>query len=412
MFKRSSFRTSKIRSALTLVELLIVMALMIILASISLGAMKSLLRGQKVSQASVMVRQYLQNAQMRAVASGRPVAVFFDRISMEDSAGSPIPTNYASTRMQFGEVFPPYTGDVENSMALLVGIPSDPNYANAMVFAPAIGQSSTANVAAGFGAIVSGNLQGGFVSVGDVVEFDDCEARFSITSITPNAPMPGGIQVTFSNPKIAPQIPLPGHPIMKRFRIYRQPTRSLVGSVVLPRGTCVDLSLSGIGISDCGISGGSFSIGSELDGGGTASPRDYSRVGIVFYSDGRIAYVADENTMRTPARVFFDSSSMIFLMVGRMDQVLPGFPASNIKTAALHHPDWGLGELPKSNLVDPENVWITCNPLTGEIRSAPVGALDPTVVEARWLSAQSNVNEVVSDLVIETRALAAAGMSN
>ncbi len=112
----------KRRSALTLIELLIVMGVLVILASISLGAMKTLLRGQKVSQASVTVRQYLQNAQTRAVASGRPVAVFLDRVSMiaGDMTGSPTSANFTSTRLQLGEVFPPYTGDFENAQGRLL----------------------------------------------------------------------------------------------------------------------------------------------------------------------------------------------------------------------------------------------------------------------------------------------------
>lgn len=413
---RVCFRRSR---GLTLIELLIVMAVMIVLASVALGAMKSLLRGQKVSQASVSVKQYLQNAQMRAVASGRPVAVFFDRISMAGTAGGPVSANYTATRIQFGEVFPPYTGDIENSVGKLQDS-SGLGYANTVVFEPSIPLSppnAVENVAAGFGTVSGGNVVGGFISIGDVIEFDDCEARFSITGIAGNVPSTGCITVTFSNPKVARQLPLQsGTSTYKRFRVYRQPTRSLVGSIILPRGTCVDLSLSGVGIADSGIGSGTFYLDKAPDATGTATTGDYSRIGIVFYSNGKIAYIMDENTKADlsvrPKRLFLEASSMIFLMVGRTDQVLPGFPGTNLKTSALQHPDYGASDLPKSNLVDPENIWITCNPLTGEIKSSPVVSLDPTVVGARWTSAQSNVNEIVSDLIIEARSLATAGISN
>ncbi len=415
---RSSFRIAR---GLTLIELLIVMAVMILLASIALGAMKSLLRGQKVSQASVSVKQYLQNAQMRAVASGRPTAVFFDRISMSGvgPTATPVPGNYSATRLQFGEVFPPYTGDVENSVGLLTDS-TGLGYANTLVFQPSIPTpppNAVENVAAGFGVISGANVVGGFISIGDAIEFDDCQARFSISRVSANVPATGCISVTFTNPKVTRQLPLQsGTNTYKRFRVYRQPTRSLVGALVLPRGTCVDFSLSGVGVADSGIGGGTFYLAKAPDSAGTATTGDYSRIGIVFYSDGKIAYIMDENTKADltirPKRVFLDATNMIYLMVGRTDQVLPGYPATNLKTAALQHPDYGASDLPKSNLIDPENIWITCNPLTGEIKSSPVSGLDPTVVEARWTSAQSNVNEIVSDLIIEARSLASAGISN
>lgn len=406
------------RKALTLIELLIVMAVMVILASISMGAMKSLLRGQKVSQAAVSVRQYLQNAQVRAIASGRPVAVFFDRMSMTGVGASPSAANYGSMRLQLGEVFPPYSGDVEGTFGKLVDLAvGGSGYATAVVFEPTqIGftpVNAVENVSSGIGIVSGGNVVGGFVGIGDVIEFDDCQARFSISAIQANSPSPGCITVLFTNPQIARQLPLQsGNNVYKRFRIYRQPTRSLVGSIVLPRGTCVDFSLSGVGVGDSSISNGTFHLAAAPDSMGTATPSDFSRLGIVFHSDGKIGYLMDENRLGALSRTFVDASGLIYLMIGRTDQILPGFPATNMKVAALQHPDHGASDLPKSNLVDPENVWITCNPLTGEIKSCPVAALDMTVVQTRWLSAQSNVNEVVSDLVYDARSLAVAGMSN
>ncbi len=106
-----------VHRGLTLIELLLVSAVMLVLATLSLSAMKGLLRGQKVSQASVTVKQYLQNAQIRALASGRPVAVFIDRVSMVDNgSGNPSQQNFLATRLQFGEVFPAYEGDTENAV--------------------------------------------------------------------------------------------------------------------------------------------------------------------------------------------------------------------------------------------------------------------------------------------------------
>lgn len=455
---KTSFRFAAKR-ALTLVELLIVMALLILLASISLGAMKSLLRGQKVSQASVVVRQYLQNAQMRAVASGRPVAVFLDRISMANSGTGSTPTaaNYSVTRLQFGEVFPPYTGDIDGVSGLLrefdftdsatawvkdgsgnfatSRMPFD-NHADAVEFA-------LADVLSGFGTGDSDSATNpGFVKPGDLIEFEGFTGKFVIERYKLIGA--SNVVVQFFNPPstyslarslkstgarhsiyessdhsaVTPQLSLsvpggapPGYVPTKqvRFRIYRQPTRSMVGSLVLPRGTCIDLSVSGVGLNDNGPDGGTFGLATAPAGLGTPSASDFSRLGLVFNSEGRLAYIIDDNTMRTPSRIALDSSSMVYLMVGRTDQVLPGFPTNSIKMAATQHPDYGASELPKSNLSDPENVWVTCNPFTGEVKTSPNGAVD---LSAKWAAVQANATTPVFDVVSQARSLAAAGMTN
>lgn len=434
-------RRSRLHEGLTLVELLIVSALLLILASLALGSLKSLLKGQKVSQAAVTVRQFVQNAQMRAVSTGRPVAVFFDRVSMLGSdpippnalnivGKIPTPQNFTATRLQLGEVFPPYTGDFENSHGRLVDIDSLSNvnqgYADTVIFSPS-SFNDTDNVKAGLGYVSNSNLIAGFISVGDIIELDGCEAHFSITTIgiAPSSFPAGSIAVSFANAEVVQQqLPLDGSVTYKRFRIFRQPTKSMVGAIALPRGTCVDMSLSGVGIRDSAVQGGTFGLSAAPQLQGTPTVADSSRLAIVFNSDGRVAYVIDENSMRSPRRVFHSASSLIYLLVGRTEQVLPGFHQDgssllkislSAKLAAIQHPDYGNSDLPQSNLVDPENIWVTCNPLTGEIKSCPVKGMDATSayssINSELLSA-TPANISIQNLITETRSLAAAGVNN
>ena len=107
---------------MTLVELLIVMAVLTILATMALTTLKGLLKDQKVTQAARLAQQYIETAKIRAITSGRPVAVFLERVSLNGDSlnpGAPRPENYMATRLSIGEVFPPYIGDVDSAEGAL-----------------------------------------------------------------------------------------------------------------------------------------------------------------------------------------------------------------------------------------------------------------------------------------------------
>jgi len=372
---------------LTLVELLIVMGLLTLLATFSLSGMRDLMRSQKVTQAATLVKQYLQNAQIRAITNGRPVAVFLDRVSMvgdrsvpnnDPNYDAPLAGNYSVTRLQLGEVFPPYVGDIEDTLCELVD--SDSNrYADGIAFGTVPGSASDrARVISGFGFFTGNILTEGFLQAGDLIQVEGCDGVFAIGNykLASESEGSGRIVVPISNMMVTPQLPVPvGSSQLRRFKIYRQPTKSLVGSISLPRGTCVDLSLSGSGPISNGCQLGEFSLNIAPSGGGNLpKPSDFSRVGLVFDAQGRLSYLMDENSMRTTARIIVPTGSSMYLLVGRADQVLPGLRAANAtpSVAALQTDE---GELPPSNLLDPENVWVSCNPFTGEIKSSPVNAV-------------------------------------
>lgn len=405
------------RVGLTLVELLIVMGLLTLLATFSLSGMRDLMRSQKVSQASTLVKQYLENAQIRAITNGRPVAVFLDRVSIvgdrslpanDEAFDAPLASNYTITRLQFGEVFPPYVGDVQDVVGTLgedmtnypINVRSttrtDDGHADQITFA------DVALVASGLGV-------GGFVSQGDLIGLEGYDGLFRIENIIRSG---NTVTVQFFNPPqsynavisekirnnialdpvyesashsaFATRIPLGGAAKQVRFRIFRQPTKSLVGAITLPRGTCVDISLSGIGPSDSGAAGGRFNLDrAPSNRSNTVTPADFSRIGIVFDSQGRVSYVMNQTQLGgNLLRTFTEVNSNLYLLVGRTDQVLPGLqsarPNQTVASQSLAAFSDGTGELPPSNLVDLENTWITCNPFTGEIKSSPVSALTLT----------------------------------
>ena len=107
--------TWKARAAFTLVELLIVMAVVVLVAAVTLPSIREMLSDQKVGQAANVVQAYFHAAQSRAEATGRPVAVVLDRLRYDAGGGvtpeDALVANNTCIRLSTGDVFPPYQGD-------------------------------------------------------------------------------------------------------------------------------------------------------------------------------------------------------------------------------------------------------------------------------------------------------------
>jgi type II secretory pathway pseudopilin PulG len=394
------------RSAVTLIELLIVMGILTLLATLSLGTVKGLLRDQKVTQAARLVEQYIESARVRALTNQRPVAVFLERVAILGANNTPIAGNYTVTRLTIGEVFPPYTGDILDVVGSLTDVTGD-GFADQAVF-------SLDSVLAGFG-------EGGFIQAGDTLEFEGVEGRFPITAISRPPSNPPTAVVQFANPPLVPgsmlgmvppAMPVPAAGLNARFRAYRRPTKSMVGAITLPRGTCVDLAASGLGPASAGAADDSIPFGLITPPltGDTASPRAFSRVALVFSEDGRLSSVLSE-TSNGATKTFLGgmTSNILYLLVGRSAQVLPATDAApdlsstaNRQRALVQRSLQSEADRVFSNLMDPSNVWIVCNPFTGEVKSAPVAQVPEAILQ--------NNNATVFDVVRASRALARSGM--
>ena len=67
------------RRAMTLVELLVVVAIMLMLAAVAIPAMRPSMEGRKTREAARAINVYLSSARNRAIESGRPVGVQIER---------------------------------------------------------------------------------------------------------------------------------------------------------------------------------------------------------------------------------------------------------------------------------------------------------------------------------------------
>lgn len=311
------------RSAYTLVELLVVMAALTVLAAVTLPTLRTLLHDQKVTSASRSVLAHLQAAQGRAIAAGSPVSVIFER-------SADIPNSVS--RLSIGQVFPPYEGDIAGA----TGVLSDSNGDGF------IDRMSISNVGANAALLLVNNPP--LFGPGDYLQLDDRQSTYVIGDITVAS---GVATVPFVNPAAGQEGDLllssRALNLQSRFRLYRKPTKSFLQTVTLPRGTCVDLGVSGLGTS-----------GIQLSSTATAPAM------IVFNPHGRIAYWDSGASGPLPA------TSLLHLLVGRSEQVTSTDP-----------PEVAIPEDTSTfnaNINDNGNSWLTVNPFTGAISSAGMQA--------------------------------------
>ncbi|RMF43380.1 MAG: hypothetical protein D6753_05315 [Planctomycetota bacterium] len=373
------------RAALTLVELLVVMGVLVMLAAITLPTVKGMLSDQKVSQAATLVQQYCEAARSRAIATGRPVAVIFDRLRYDAGGGATpldaLVANNTCVRMSTGEVFPPYAGD----WAGAVGRLEDSN-ADGVVDRLRIPVAQAASL---IDTSVTPAVPSGMALAGDMLQLGARRETFLISADPSLDASTAEVLVPFFNPPLTsvgtntfslaePATWMNGTTV--RFRIFRRPSKSLAGGTSLPRGTCIDMHFSGFGTA-----GREFSSDSIHLTAGTPAPSypptppysqsngnpDYGPIYIVFSPDGTVeAWYYQNRALSVTAPVFQRAAptTMIHLLVGRTD----GVPQSPLvdPAGAL-----AAGDTFTSNIMDTLNSWVTINPYTGHIYTSPVNGV-------------------------------------
>jgi len=382
----SQRQNQRLPRGMTLIELLIVMAIIVLLAGIALPQVKSLLKDQRIGQTARVVQGFAESARARAIATGRPVALVLERARIDGGGGSGtdgLIANDTCLRMSLGEVFPPYEGDWSGSTAQLFDTNTD-GYIDFMEILAAEAASLTGPNA--------------LVHVGDVVELGDRHQGFLITAIASGSSISGSnnpvVQLSLANPPFLngrqsaePAWPLtsamadPTNPAKVRFRIFRAPSKMMSGSVVLPRGTCIDLSVSGVG--PAGRDFGTLAINSPT--GTSPTPGDYGQVYLVFSPRGNLDLiyyqaraVVSGNIVPTVVRVL--PNGIYHLLVGRTEQVDPGYGTAATMSSTSGRDDF------KPNLLDPANIWVSINPNSGAIYSSQVFAGPGDIPSARTLA--------------------------
>jgi len=441
------------KRGLTLVELLVVVGVVSAIAAVMLPGIKSVLTDRKSSQAAIMVKNYLEAARTRAIGRNRSVAVVFERLSSRATVGAN--GKYISETALGGPYttpdanFVPYNACIRMSLAeeplpvseamlpvpisFRVRMPNDNLTPAIPTNAPYTGEDSLADFHQGmvpeariFEVTASGNINlawlvGEYLTNGSQISFGNSTRRFSIVS--PRSPTvhgnAGGGTIWFSvmNEKLfdghterakEPYVDLKPGMVFNQFKIYQRPKPVFSQVVQLPRGMCVDLSLSGFGKQMPGQSGLAPEKQTVFDPSGTAmpgfdyrlrfasdwisngaippTPDELRPVYIVFSPEGQFSHVwanerratGDSNYQGSLTRI--DATHDVFLHVGKIDRLtMPldadpnvlGRNAAGLKNAAQ------FGVL--NNLTDLSAYVVRLSPSSGAISASPVVNIDTQI---------------------------------
>lgn len=339
---------SHTRRGITLVELLIVIAIMGLLAITVLPALSTTAEVRRGREASRMVSSFIAKAQSRAI--GRREWTGFQLVA----TGS---TSFAAVDLVLADVPPIYRGDTVPALVTISGTPSATQRTVS-------GTASPANVfePSGTATINSGDLMS-FDSTGSVYEIVGLNANtltFKLRGDAAGASEDAGNQLH--------NTPWPPASAALSFKVIRQPVAS--GSPVsLSDGRAVDLYWSGYGPPTA--SGGDAYITLPNATAGSVP----NRTTVVFDGTGRVRQIVTTGTATLRKTV----TGPVFLLIGRADRTVSG-------TAYVPNPaDDSLG----ANWQYSDSHWVAIDPVTGVATSAECMATGTTVIQSQQLIRQS-----------------------
>ena len=446
-------RRKRTKRGLTLVELLVVVGVASVVAAVMLPGIKSVLTDRKSSQAAIMVRNYIEAARTRAVGRNRSVAVVFERLSSragiapngtfvsETASAGPFATpdaNFvpynACIRMSLAEEpLPVSEAMLPAAVTFRVRQPGDDLSPPIPTGAPYVGDDSLLDMHQGnvqeariFEVTASGNINlawlvGEYLTNGSQISFGNSSRRFSI--VTPRSPTvhgdAGGGTIWFSvmNEKLfdghterakEPYVDLQPGTRFNQFKIYQRPKPVFSQVVQLPRGMCVDLSLSGFGKKMPGqgalppekqpvfdptgsaMAGFDYRVRFASDWIGNEpiplEPWQLRPVYIVFSPEGQLSHVW-ANDRRTAGDGTYqgsltriDATQDVFLHVGKIDRVaMPLDPDPRILGRNAYGLRGAVQLGVQNNLTDLSAYVVRLSPSSGAISASPIVSIDTQI---------------------------------
>jgi prepilin-type N-terminal cleavage/methylation domain-containing protein len=429
----------------SLIELLAVLAIVSILAAIALPTVKNVLTERKTSVAALEVKAFLEAARARAVARGRPVSVILDRLSSRgDGFGinpnaalspanpprsttaenplPPLPTPYwtpsdpstnfdtynACIRLTMAESLKPIEFELGVNFLAENGTAADDNDGLAepgrVLGIPNADPRLVDNLAVGADI--------------DLIADNDREYRFTISGVAvsggnflvairnegdsthPFGSLADVNRMAASQAVMRPFVLINSK--VNRFRI--QPPPHPVASTVneLPKGSCIDLSLSGLAADDPNVNtvaatalfrnckrqfASDWVLPSVTQ---IPMPHELRPVYLTFSPSGALTHVyCNGPAMSSLLRI--EPQADVMLFVGRLDQILRGTNASDLAAAQ----DASL----KANLTDPTGYWVRISPTSGAISASPAQAshILEDIDEFRQGIANKGIDELLDD---------------
>lgn len=226
------------RPGLTMIELLIVVAVMVILMGIALPMMKTGIEGRKLREAARQVNTDVTLAKALAAETGQLSGLVIDTEPLPED-----PTKMFARRLYLAEMPPPYAGDLVGAKAYVNG--DQVTFDNALL-----------------GAYPADSSNIGLLGIrdGDLIKFDFRNPVFTIVDPDPTTdyaittPFPGTPPSTDGMFKIAitPGMTAPPTGVYP-YQIVRKPRKSSSTPLELPKGAVIDLNASGFGLTDTSL---------------------------------------------------------------------------------------------------------------------------------------------------------------
>jgi type II secretory pathway pseudopilin PulG len=207
---------------MTMIELLIVVAVMVIMMGIALPVMKTGIEGRKLREAARQVNVCVELAKGISAETGLPSAIL---IEPEFLPGVSEPF---AVKMYLAETPLPYSGDVVNAKAYVVSNSGTGTVTFGNVN-PAVNPAESMSIAT-LG-----------IEHGDLIRFDYKGPTYQLQL---TQPMTGPADVLGLSGS-----PLPPTGIYS-YQIFRQPQKSGAAPLELPKGAVIDLSASGLGVDN------------------------------------------------------------------------------------------------------------------------------------------------------------------
>lgn len=320
--------TANIRG-FTLMEMMIVIAIMLLLVIATLPRIKQGLEDSKLRESSRQLNSYIALAKARAASTGRPCGLWFVTEQIGNPTGVPPNVAFQSTELYLAEIPLAYAGDVLESKVVVS------NQAANQVATVANGPPWLLNFFPAANSLTTLVQPGEFF----LIRFDHKGPIFNGRRGDSTLPMPLNDPTRFfivGGPTVPPSgnglyDPMSNPYAGYSYEIVRNAQR--IGAPLnLPRGTSVDMAYSGFGNY------------------GTDFYSSVNRVLVLFTPEGRVGNVSyniwdNSNSVYQP--ISNDAQGTIHFLVGRPERV--GLP------------------LAQSNLFDQNALWVSVGRLTGSV---------------------------------------------
>ncbi len=374
----STLRRSKIGFGFTLVELLVAITIISLLAAISLPALRTTLREQKVKRGASLLQSIIEQARARAIVSGSG-GIIIDRLG----SGNLIERSQ-STRIRLADVPAPYTGDNGESIAVF-GYNAGALNPYALWFGP-----SAAQVTRSRADIIAGQNQT-LINIGDSVLLGSAGLHLRISgfqltsptvmdrdnygidaSVIPNADVSLWTVVMVT----IPEANLGLQRLQQQqfsFTIIRQPRPAIAAPIILPDGIAIDLTASGLGrqgieFSPLAITGNFID---EAVAPFLTAPMVFPPVWIMFNRRGAVSAIYNSTIVGgVPVAFEIAVTGDVHLLVGRSGE-LKVSPTGQLEDddPSPFEDESKDGTTPLLNL---DSVWVTVKATTGEVMATPL----------------------------------------